>query len=369
LRRAPRVGIVGARRARQGLGPFVAKWLARHGAEVVAHAGTSAATVAAAGADLGRVAGVHPRGHVGVAALLAHEDLDAVAILSPPEHHGEALDACLAAGVHVLCEKPLLLPDEADETDETDETDDTDDTDDSAGARVDEVVARVRALEDGFAARGLLLWENCQWPHTLPAFRALFPLAPLVPRTFEMGLEPASHGPTMLTDALSHPLSLLQALLGAELVVAARSALAERVAMGSLPAAYDLSFRAAGPLGTAEARVSLRHRANQPRRAWFALDGRHAERTVRLDDYTMRLTEGQSTAAEPPSGARSVPLADPLEAHLAAFLAALAGAAAGHRRGREAHGAAPVPRACSARMAALAALTAAARTAAPRAPR
>jgi predicted dehydrogenase len=342
MRRAPRIGIVGARRARQGLGPFVAKWLARHGADVVAHAGTSEATIAAASADLARLAGVHARGYVGVAALLEGEDLDAAAILSPPEHHGEALDACLAAGLHVLCEKPLLLPSEP--------------------RAADVAVARVRAYEDAFAARGLLLWENCQWPHTLPAFRALFPAAPPVPRAFAMGLEPASHGAAMLTDALSHPLSLLQALLGAALVVDGISAQADRVAGSSVPDVYDLSFRAVGPRGTAEARVVLRHNAVQPRRAWFALDGHHAERTLRLDDYSMQLTEGEAApeqlAAPPrPAGAaRSVPLPDPLEAHLAAFLAALAAS----DQGTPERALVPVSRACSARMAALASLTAAA---------
>lgn len=339
MRRAPRIGIIGARRARQGLGPFVAKWLARHGADVVAHAGTSEATVAAASADLARLAGVHARGHVGIAALFEREDLDAAAILSPPEHHGEALDACLAAGVHVLCEKPLLLP-----------------------LAADAVVARVRAYEEAFAGRGSLLWENCQWPHALPAFRALFPSARPVPRVFEMGLEPASHGPTMLTDALSHPLSLLQELLGAELAVEAIAANVERAAETALPDAYDLSFRAVGPRGTAQTRVVLRHRAQQPRRAWFALDGHHAERTLRLDDYSMQLTEVDASPthrAAPPlprAGARCVPLPDPLEAHLAAFLAAVARAAP--ERGPARH-AAVVSRECSARMAALAALTAA----------
>jgi hypothetical protein len=149
-----------------------------------------------------------------------------------------------------------------------------------------------------------------------------------------MGLEPASHGAAMLTDALSHPLSLLQALLGAELAVDTIDRRAEAASATTEPDAYDVSFRAAGARGTCEARVVLRHAARQPRRAWLALDGHHAERTVRLDDYTMQLTEGQAAPTRPAGGARSVPLPDPLEAHLAAFLDALARAPSERPRGQ-----------------------------------
>ncbi|MEZ6015709.1 MAG: Gfo/Idh/MocA family oxidoreductase [Planctomycetota bacterium] len=320
--RALRIGIIGARRARQGLGPFVAKWLACHGARVVAHAGTSLTTVAEATADLARVAGVDARGYVGAASMLAAEALDAVAILSPPEHHGAALDACLAAGVHVLCEKPLLAPDVA----------------------APSQAARVRALEDGFAERGRVLWENCQWPRTLATYRALFPECAAVPRTFAMGLEPASRGAAMLSDALSHPLSLLQALLGDEVEVSEIGCTLGPATTNEARAAYDLSFRAQGPAGAVQARVALRHAPEQPRRAWYALDGLRAERTVRLSDYAMQLSDGP----------RSVALPDPLELHLSAFLRAIAEAPPqAARRGERL-----ASRALSARMAALEALIA-----------
>lgn len=322
MRRAPRIGIVGARRARQGLGPFVAKWLARHGADVVAHAGTSAATVDMATAELARVAGVRARGHVGVAAMLGAEDLDAVAILSPPERHGDALEACLAAGLHTLCEKPLLPLERAE---------------------------RASEFEQSFASQSLLLWENCQWPRTLATFRALFPRAPQVPRAFTMGLEPASHGATMLTDALSHPLSLLQALLGPSLRVAEVTVGARRHGSAAEPTEYTLEFRASGERGDAAARVELRHNAVQPRRAWYTLDGSHAERTIAVGDYTMSFEDRTPGA---PRG-RAVVLPDPLERHLAEFVAALRG------EPHDPEGAA-VALACGPRLAALATLVASA---------
>ena len=51
---------------------------------------------------------IEPRGYLDLASMLAEERLDAVAILSPAEHHAEHLAQAAAAGVHVLCEKPFV---------------------------------------------------------------------------------------------------------------------------------------------------------------------------------------------------------------------------------------------------------------------
>ena len=50
--RAPRIAIVGARRVRQGLGPFVTRHLVSLGAEVPAFLGTSASTIDVAAREL-----------------------------------------------------------------------------------------------------------------------------------------------------------------------------------------------------------------------------------------------------------------------------------------------------------------------------
>ena len=58
---APRIGLIGARRVRQGLGPFVAQFLSELGAEIPAFLGTSASSVQAATEDLEKhgVEGAH----------------------------------------------------------------------------------------------------------------------------------------------------------------------------------------------------------------------------------------------------------------------------------------------------------------------
>ncbi|MFN0126643.1 MAG: Gfo/Idh/MocA family protein [Verrucomicrobiales bacterium] len=51
------------------------------------------------------------RRHATLDALLADAEIDLVDICSPPHAHAAAIDACLVAGKHVLCEKPLALDD------------------------------------------------------------------------------------------------------------------------------------------------------------------------------------------------------------------------------------------------------------------
>ena len=58
--------------------------------------GTSAESVAAARAEIAAALGREPRGYTDVAVLVAEEQLDALAILSPPETHERYLNAALA---------------------------------------------------------------------------------------------------------------------------------------------------------------------------------------------------------------------------------------------------------------------------------
>jgi predicted dehydrogenase len=56
-----------------------------------------------------------PRTHASVGALLAENDVDAVLVCTPATTHADVAVACLDAGLHVFCEKPLCVTlDEAD---------------------------------------------------------------------------------------------------------------------------------------------------------------------------------------------------------------------------------------------------------------
>lgn len=70
--------------------------------ELVAVAGIDATETATAAAEFG-IARTYASGRE----LLAHEQLDLVSIVTPDDRHAEDAALALAAGLHVLCEKPL----------------------------------------------------------------------------------------------------------------------------------------------------------------------------------------------------------------------------------------------------------------------
>lgn len=275
-----RVAIIGARSVAQGTGPYLARFCADAGAEVVALLGTTQETAAEAAEDLRASCGQTPRAHHEPDAFFEAQPFDALVIASPYETHARYLERALAVGVHVLCEKPLVWG-----------------GDDPAGLAQD--------LVRRFEAAGLLLRVQTQWPFTLETYRGLYPRAVGVPARFDMRMGPSARGVAMLVDALSHPLSLLAALAPDP------AARIERPRCLQRDGGWDVRFdyRAAG--NGIEAHVVLTHSPEAPRPAAYALDGAWAHRRVRLDPYRFEL-EG---------GGRTIPMPDPTPLLVRSFLA------------------------------------------------
>jgi predicted dehydrogenase len=270
-----KVGVIGARRVRQGLGPYVVRHLAALGAEVPCFLASRAETIPMTERDTGA------RGYTELDRMLAAHRLDAIAILSPPESHARYLEAALDAGLHVLCEKPLVWGD----------------------ARS---AQRAATLERRYREAGLGLRECCQWPYTLPAYGDLHgEVGPV--KSFEMRLSPAKREPReMLGDSLSHPISLLQALLPGPAQVSG-------VRFPRLtPGALRLTFDWLAPAGAVAATIELISREAPPREAGYGVNGRWAERRIRPDDYAFSFVDGEREASVP----------DPLRELLRDFVAA-----------------------------------------------
>ncbi len=293
----PRIAIVGARRAQQGLGPFVARDLHRAGVTVACFLATSAASRDAARDALERTWGIDARGYLDLDTMLETESLDALAILSPAETHAHYLEAALEAGLHVLCEKPFVW------------------------GSVD-LAADTQRITQGFDARELSLWENCQWPYALPAYAQLFPEIALASvRRFEMLLQPSSGGVECLGDALPHALSLLQAVApeGPASVEGIRFTTRDA---GAPAQVVRFEYHSGGRTIDVTVRLHQNHTA-RPRRARLALDGREAERAVAGEDYRMVFRTAE----------RSVPVDDPLTLLVEDFARALQRRAGASRSG------------------------------------
>ena len=301
-----RVGVVGARRGRQGIGEHVAWRLARLGAEVPAIVGTTSASVAEAQRNLRDRHGLETRGYLSLPAMLRAERLDAVAICSPNQCHREQLQIALDNGLHALCEKPLVF--------------------EAAGGSAD--VAR--PLVDGFFSAGKTLMVNEQWPYTLPWFRRLLPPGEgAVARSLAMLLCPAETGAAMIPNALPHLLSLLLAVAPAGGTARDIEVAGDDPRELHVRFQYDAGDDVSMETNAIAVHALFRQALEQPRPAGYSIDGRAARRTIDMADYSMALEAVQDLFAEPlavgnPTSSRRIAIPDPLELLLKDFLARIA---------------------------------------------
>ncbi|MDA1259557.1 MAG: Gfo/Idh/MocA family oxidoreductase [Planctomycetota bacterium] len=280
-----RIAVIGARRARNGTGPFLARQATQLGAKLVAVVGTRPESARLAAEELA-AEGVRVAAFTEADDLFAEAAPNVVLIASPSSTHRPWLHVALEAHAHVLCEKPL-----------------------NAGG-----TAETGGLVQEFAAAGLVLAENCQWPFTMPAFLELHPGFEL-PRAkaFRMLMAPQQRGLERWSEVLSHPLSLLQA-----------------VAPG--PAELSAIRFAERDPEAADARLDFRFKTHEvdwacevvaedlglvPRPAEYAFDEALCRRRVSPKDYRIRF-EAQVPA--PGKRSRAAQIGDPMQACLEDFL-------------------------------------------------
>lgn len=281
------LGMVGAGRSRNGLGPFLATFAERVGFRVVGVAGRTPERGAVAASALAARLGHEVRAHPDLETLCG-SGIAALLIASPVEHHPAALGAALAHRLPALCEKPLV-----------------DDRRAEAGS----------ALIEGFAAAGIPLVEHCQWPYVLPALRPLLgrDLAGTPPKRVALGLAPARPGTDMVRSVLSHLLSVVQAVAPVDAETRAREVALERCAPDGTAMVLRCLLGGRGPV---EAVLELRTCPSPPRPAWIAIDDVRADRRVTADYGFVFEANG-----------RAFPVPDPSERLLESFAALVAGRA------------------------------------------
>ncbi|MHC4078040.1 MAG: hypothetical protein ACYST0_06305, partial [Planctomycetota bacterium] len=153
---------------------------------------------------------------------------------------------------------------------------------------------QVPELMAGFRDRGLLVMECCQWPMLLPGLRQLYPDQGFQrPREVRMRLSPSPIGAAMMVDSLSHFLSVLQALAAVDPQTTIAGL--EFRGSGGSDDGLDLLLRLRGGEIQLWGELFLRQCQEQPRPAWFEVDGARVERQIRLPDYQISLTAGSRT--------------------------------------------------------------------------
>jgi predicted dehydrogenase len=273
-----RAAVVGARRARQGTGAFIARELKRQGVEVAAIVGTSEASAERARAELAAAYGIDCRAFTSLEQLLDAEPVELVAVCSPTIAHEPQVALALERGCHLLAEKPLWW-------------------EEGLEARPDQVRARVEELCDLAAVKGCHVALNTQWPFTLEGFRALHPGAldgPL--RSFTMRLSPISTGAAAIVDSGSHLLSMLHALAGPGRLEGIQVTVedAERSDQ-RIEARYEHAS------GSAKVELRLKRALEPPRPAGYGINGKSVDRRVELPAYQLSFhADGRSVLLKDP---------------------------------------------------------------------
>lgn len=249
--------VVGARRRRQGIGEFVARFLIEEGVDLCAVVGSQVATARLARDELFADGDAQCRAYSNLDEALSRESPDLVCVCSPYGLHHRQLETVAKHDCNCLCEKPLWWEDH------------------------DERVAETARLVDLFVERGRLVRLLTQWPCTLPDFHRLHPgLKGLPLQTFQMHLGPISRGPEMIVDAAPHPLSMIQELVGCGIISAPT---AEYLDADRRDLCVYFDYLHAN--GGIETRFRFTTTERAPRPASYSINGAGVTRSLELPQY------------------------------------------------------------------------------------
>lgn len=288
------IGIVGARRLREGLGPFVARILRDEGATIAGVCGRSIESATIAAAELKQSFGISAPAFADLASLVREARPDGIAICTPFDAHKNHLLEAGNLGVSAICEKPLVWNEGED-----------------PALATEEILAAFAKKR-----RGIVL--NAQWPQMLEPFFALYPEESAKEiRRFEMFLAPSGVGTAMIVDSLPHPLSMLFRIAGPG--SPENISITYRLSGGF--AEMDLSFVFRHARGAIDSLVHLKTETHRPRTAWFAINGKRVDREIRGPGYRFSLRAAADAKGTP----RSIDTEDPMRLQIRAFLDALRG--------------------------------------------
>ncbi len=274
--------VVGARRRRQGIGPFVARTLLEEGVDLCAVVGSHESTARLARDELFPEGDSDCAAYADLEEALSSERPDLACVCSPYKFHRQHMEIIARHSCHCLCEKPLWWGEHENRVRET---------------------AR---LVDLFIERDRYLALLTQWPCTLPEFFALHPSLKGCPvQSFHMHMGPISQGEEMVLDAAPHPLSMLQHLVGYGAVSAPTAEYldAERRDL-------CISFNYVHAKGSTEARFRFTTTERAPRPASYSINGAGVTRSLQLPRYEIFLSAGN----------RKVRIEDPLRSLVRDFL-------------------------------------------------
>ncbi len=276
------IAIIGAGINRNGIGPYIARYLKKNGADVVSVLGTTQKSAEKAASAL-IPGGINATPYTDFQAMIVQEQPNAIVIAAPAESHHDYLIHSLKAGLHVFCEKPFAWPTPADAT---------------------ALLTPLFAMAD---AQNLKVAMNSQWPFSLPYYKALCgPVVPQACEDFFIRLSPVVRGKEMILDSVPHALSLLYAVFG--------DGRMDDMHIDAKSEKMIIQFQYYHLLGSCAVAIHLVHTPHQPRDFSYGFNGKTVSRLLELSNYDIFFT----------FDGNKIKIKDPLDLSIRDFLAAVA---------------------------------------------
>ena len=276
------VSIIGAGRARNGIGEYIGKYFHKCGGKVSSVLGTTEKTSLQASSALQRY-GIQANPYTDFNKMIGIEKPDVVVIASPSYTHYEYLLKCIHSGSHIFCEKPFIWNDRLD------------------------IRKRVEDIFEMAYEKKITIAMNSQWPFSIDAYEALCGRIVIQQvNTFFIQMSPPFPGREMIPESVPHALSLLYCLLGVgEIEDLNFESDGER----------ELSIRFSYLFGTQVCDVFIRliFQETPPRDFSFGLNNKIVFRSLDLENYEIFFNYG----------GEKMKIVDPLELSVKNFMEAV----------------------------------------------
>ncbi|BBM81855.1 Gfo/Idh/MocA family oxidoreductase [Candidatus Uabimicrobium amorphum] len=266
--------VCGARRARQGIGEYVCKYLHLAGVDICGVVSSSPQTKSITVEHLQNKYGIMCRGYIDLEQAIISEDPDIVVICTPFRTHGAMLKTVAKYNKHCLCDKPLLWDDVQD---------------------VEDILA-------GFS--GKFVDTITQWPFTLENFFTLYPQVKEKPvETFSMLMCPISIGREMVLDAMPHVFSMLYSLVGKGDIKKTECLFSEKEKCLQLEFVYGHQYET-------KVKCTLIQLEEQPKPAKYTINNYEVSRHVEASNYQIYFW----------GNGRKIKVVDPLQSLIQNFI-------------------------------------------------
>ncbi|HXX33942.1 MAG TPA: Gfo/Idh/MocA family oxidoreductase [Thermodesulfobacteriota bacterium] len=276
------VSIIGAGRARNGIGEYIGKYFHKLGARVTSVLGTTEKTSFRASSALKKY-GIEAHPYTTFEEMVRDEKPDVVVIASPSSTHYEYLLKCVDSGLHIFCEKPFLWGDPT-----------------YIQERAEDVIDKAREKK-------ITIAMNSQWPFSADDYERICGEVRIAETNrFSMRMSPFSPGRVMIPESVPHPLSILYCRLGSGKIEGLNFE-SDREEEVSIRFTYLFGTRACDVL------IRLVHQKTQPRELSYGFNNRVVSRGLDLKNYEIYFHYGN----------KKVKITDPLELSVKNFMEAI----------------------------------------------